>query len=679
LPVTPLRRVTIFAPRSELPELLKELAAFGPFHPTTPETQRPDDRLSDLATRALRLVNELEEVVGELGLKGEPPFLDVVFRGVTLEVKDYTAEGWVELLEQAEAEARPLLEEVKGLMASIEEAERELQSLVALEDALELVASFTVDLAALDRFRWFGAVFALAAAGEVVEVKRSLPDLLVVETPLKRGAVAFVVVGPRSEWERIDRTLRAFEIKPFTIPSHLPSNPAEAYRKVRAEVEELRAKIEGLRAQLQQRIGEVGESLLNLRELAKAAYQVFDQGRRVGDLRRFARVEGYIPEELTGRFEERFASRWLYVLDGVRGGSTPTLMRNRGPVKAFEQVTLTQGPPRYGELDPTPIIALIFPIFYGFMFGDFGHGLVLSLFGFFLTRRRVESLRRWGVLILATGIAASVMGLIIGEFFGIEIKELAPPLGRLMLVEFVERVHEGAATISMEGLMVLLQAALLLGALHLGLGLLLGVISSLRTGERHQALLERLPAFTLYLFGVVFVLAFIGADYSFDQLFTATTPIPLLGLPAALAGQIGLLGALASMVVMLAGKALEARHHPEGEGVVMAVFIDFIEILFERVPGFLANTVSYARLTILLTVHASLLIALNLAWSLPLYIAVPFIAFINLLIILLEGLIVYIQALRLHIYEWFTKFYSGDGQLFRTLLPQSNRVRIRWS
>ena len=60
------------------------------------------------------------------------------------------------------------------------------------------------------------------------------------------------------------------------------------------------------------------------------------------------------------------------------------------------------------------------------------------------------------------------------------------------------------------------------------------------------------------------------------------------------------------------------------------------------------------------------------------YIIVFPLAIFNIMIILLEGLIVYIQDMRLHLYEWFTKFYNGEGVPFRRILPERERIRIKW-
>jgi V/A-type H+-transporting ATPase subunit I len=92
----------------------------------------------------------------------------------------------------------------------------------------------------------------------------------------------------------------------------------------------------------------------------------------------------------------------------------------------------------------------------------------------------------------------------------------------------------------------------------------------------------------------------------------------------------------------------------------------------------MSNTISYVRLAVMLLVHAALLLIVNLMqpWSNPVMIA-PWIV-LNLLILAFEAFIVYVQDLRLHLYEFFTKFYSGTGIPFRKIFPNRVRIRIDW-
>ncbi len=83
----------------------------------------------------------------------------------------------------------------------------------------------------------------------------------------------------------------------------------------------------------------------------------------------------------------------------------------------------TYARPRYGELDPTWLIALTFPLLFGAMFGDVGHGLLLAGLGALILSGKVKALKSLGSLgglIIICGLVAAVFGLLYGSLFGYE-------------------------------------------------------------------------------------------------------------------------------------------------------------------------------------------------------------------------------------------------------------------
>ena len=108
----------------------------------------------------------------------------------------------------------------------------------------------------------------------------------------------------------------------------------------------------------------------------------------------------------------------------------------------------------------------------------------------------------------------------------------------------------------------------------------------------------------------------------------------------------------------------------------MMIIEGVVEFLL-KIVEFMANTISYARLGILMLVHVALMMVVNFSLGAGV-IGIPLVIIGNIGVMMLEGLIVYIQALRLHIYEWFTKFYKGEGFLFQRFVPQTIRARIKW-
>jgi len=90
-------------------------------------------------------------------------------------------------------------------------------------------------------------------------------------------------------------------------------------------------------------------------------------------------------------------------------------------------LTKLYGLPSYDEVDPTPVMAVTFPLIFGLMFGDLGHGLILFL-GALLLSFIIKSPEEWRTfcrILAACGFAAVIAGLLFGEAFG---KHLLPSL-----------------------------------------------------------------------------------------------------------------------------------------------------------------------------------------------------------------------------------------------------------
>ncbi|MBI2184701.1 MAG: hypothetical protein HYU39_07070 [Thaumarchaeota archaeon] len=691
--VVELSKVTLILPRSELPEATKTLCQFEWFHPTGPEAKTIDTQVDALTSRTFKVFIDLDELSRNLGLKVEPGVMDVLSKGVKTEKEKFTATDWMSLVTKLEAEAKPLIEDLGTRMQAISKMKKNLSDLDALEAALSLVSSFNVDLKSLEKLKRLYTVFTIISTKDLKEVRNSLPEAAIIDKSLTRDRNAVLVIALRQDADRVDRALRSFEVKPFEIPHDLPQSPSEAYDAVKSRLEDTRKKLQQLEQETDDLSSKNAGRILTLRETGQVAYTVLSQVRKPGELKRFAVVEGYIPNVQQEDFHKRF-SRWISVFEeaghkehGEHGEATPsvpTLARHSKMVKPFANITLTQGPPGYGEFDPTAIIALIFPVFYGLMFGDLGHGLVLTAFGAYLFMRAKggHPIRSWGQMFIAAGVAAMVVGIGIGEVFGLELGKFIPlPFHPL---ELVERGHEAIPSIALQVLYVFLKIAIALGTLHIFIGLLVNVVNGIKSRETLEVYLHRVPLLILYVFFVSFLFAFWAGGKQISTLFTSTNSLFLLRdigihIPVKLASSIAIPGMIALLLLMVAGRVVLTKkgmgHGDEGAG--MAALIEFVELAFERIPGFLANTVSYLRIAVLLTVHASLLIALNLAWSMGLA-AIPLIVVGNLGIIALEALIVFIQDLRLHLYEWFTKFYEGTGIIYRKIIPSTNYVELEW-
>ncbi|MFN3622135.1 MAG: V-type ATPase 116kDa subunit family protein, partial [Nitrososphaerales archaeon] len=402
----------------------------------------------------------------------------------------------------------------------------------------------------------------------------------------------------------------SFEVKPFLIPQDLPQNPASAYKVVVERLEEAEHSLGECELKIEALKVESSTKLLSLREAAQVAYTTLSRLRKAGDLKRFAVIEGYVPLGKVEEFKQMYPSYLLFFEE--EHSNPPTLMTNKRPIKPFENITLTQGTPRSGEIDPTPIIAFIFPIFYGMMFGDFGQGLLLFILGLMLKIRGSPSLKHWGEIIMAAGAAATVVGALVGEGFGLELGSL-PAVGdffkRIQILHLVEH-----GSFNTEAVSTILSVAILIGTIHIFIGLVLDVIKGFSAESKVELYTLKIPSLLLYVFGVGFSLSFIASGYSFAAVLTSSSRVPIISdilgstVTASALSNVTLPVTIVAAAWIVIGKPIEgilAKGHGEKESPFMGLIFGIVEFLL-RLVEFLANTISYARLGILLLVHAAL-------------------------------------------------------------------------
>jgi len=683
LGVARLSKVTIIAPRSEYEDVAKALAHFEDFHPLEGAPQNFDPGVQELTVKAVRLFAQADQAVKDLGLKLMPGQMDIVFRGVKVPKSTFEASNWKELLDSAEARLGPIVEEVREEKVRMQKAQKDEADSEALMGALKVVSGFSSDLTGLSGLAHFKAVVSLVESEKLEEFRKSAPGALFLSHPVSKDQALVMVAAPRADESKLDKTMKLLELKPLTIPPSFPQNPAEAYRKASQDHDAAVSAREKAEVQMAESKEKHGTELLALRELSEVARKTLDEARVSGGMQRMAMISGYVPAKKEPMLKEMFG-RWIVhtepVEPGKEEGKVPTLMENRRDLGLFQPVTLEQGIPAEHEVDPTPLVSFVFPIFFGMMFGDVGHGLILT--AFFLWVRHVSngSMRQWANMFVVAGVSAIFFGIVFGEFFELSFSNFVP------IPAAVEIIHRAAGAVDtfnflptpFAGINLVLIVSFLVGIAHLATALGLDVYQASKAHDRMELWLEKVPVFTMYLSGVGYGLAFVGVGFSFNVL-ASSAPNPLLGIPNNVLGAVSLAVLVPSMIVLLAGKSVAiAAGKLKGGSVLGALSNGGLEV-FERISQFMSNTISYVRLAVMLLVHAALLLIINLLqpWGNPVMIA-PWVI-LNLLVLAFEAFIVYVQDLRLHLYEFFTKFYTGTGTPFRKILPDRARIRINWT
>jgi len=684
LGLAPLTKVTIISPRSEYQDVARALAQFEDFHPLQEGGANFDPKVQELTVRAVRLFAQADQAVKDLGLKLMPGQIDIVFRGTKIPRSEFGARDWDELLSKAEADLAPMVDVVRTKKALLQEALKNETDLENVKAALSLFSGFSSDLGGLLKLEMFSGAAAVVTNDRLDEFRKAIPEAMFLTQSLTKELSLTVAIVTRDNAAKLDKTIKLLELRLLSMPENYPQNPAEAYRKAEQDLMATSKERAGLESELAQ-IGRKDETvLLATRELAEVARKMLDEARVSGSMNRLATISGYIPAKKEARFREIFG-RWILHAEpmkpGEEGVQVPTLLENAPGLDLFQPITKEQGIPGGHEVDPTPLVSFVFPVFFGMMFGDVGHGIILSLFFLLVRQRSFGSMRQWANLFLVAGLSSIVFGVIFGEFFELSFYNFVPIPPA---VEIIHRVAGSPDSFNFPtagqgpffGVYLVMIVAILIGVAHLTTALSLDVYQTVREHNRMELLLEKIPVLTMYVSGVGYGLAFISAGFHFNVL-ASTAPNQLLGLPNNVLGGISLAVLLPSMLVLLLGKAAAIRAGKLKGSVGEALFNGGLEV-FERISQFLSNTISYIRLAVMLMVHAALLLIVNLMqpWSNPVYI-VPWVIF-NLLIITFEAFIVYVQDLRLHLYEFFTKFYAGEGTPFRKILPDRARFEIKW-
>lgn len=687
-----LLKTTLILPRVETHEAVSKLAELEWFHTLQNPSEHSNSYFDDLLLSAQKLFQEIDEVIRSLGISLETGVMATLFKGAPQERTDYKIDDIQNFIVELESKSKALLKEPISLLKTQQQVEKDLEEYRNALDAIGSASKLKMDLSGLRNLKTFFAEIFIINSRDLHEIQNSLGDLIVQPVKLSDEKSSITVIGSQEDSEKVMKVLRSFNVHPIQIPSDLPQNPSSAYDICQKTTKELEKKYAENTKKIEKLKVAILPKLLSLYESSKTAKDILEITRKPAGTKNFAVIQGYIPVSMENKFKE-LTDRYVSLTEPVKldtdsPNQLPTLLVNNRYTKTFEVITETQGLPNYGEVDPTPIIAYVWPVFYGLMFGDLGHGLLLFGLGMFLRYRGIGNLKTWATLLAASGAAASIAGLGTGEMFGFHIDEIAilapifEPLGPLV----------GALNVSeltFDQVIKILKVSVAIGIIHILMALFLRLRNDILEKNKLIIFTHDIPSIIQFLAVVALILAAIGSGYDIIGMFGVTgvihdEPVPWLTFLFGDWVTVDLVAKatppiiFATVGVMILGGKKEQEHaakhgHDEGGGLMGIV----IEVILVRIIEVLSNVISYTRIGIMLLVHAALLVTVNQSYESGGGLAVLIGG--NIGIMLIEGLIVYIQTIRLHLYEWFPKWYRGAGVGFKKLIPDMLYSNLVWS
>lgn len=402
------------------------------------------------------------------------------------------------------------------------------------------------------------------------------------------------------------------------------------------------------------------------------AVQIEDVTRRLESTELVYCITGWIPASETENYmkgldeltEGRIAIRAYepFEVPSVMSGKeqVPVKLKHGKFVKSFERMIFSYGSPVYGAIDPTPFVAVFFTILFGIMFGDFGQGLFFVLFGILMLCNviKVGGWNKFAPIFMAIGISSSIMGLLTGEFFGTE--TVLEPFAEWVTGLFgtprapILKLMPSADPKSIYVMFGVFGVAVAIGFVINTCGLVLNIINNLGRKRYAEALLGKngLAGAVFFWYVIALVLRIVLAKHA-----VAAYDVIII---------------LVSLFFAAFAEPFErALNHekPLFENGFGTYVISGAVELIEVVSGYLSNTVSFVRVGAFALSHAVLnftILTLTEMVGGPRSIGGIIVLIAgNALIIVLEGMIVAIQVIRLQYYEFFSKFFHETGKEFK--------------
>jgi V/A-type H+-transporting ATPase subunit I len=509
---------------------------------------------------------------------------------------------------------------------------------------MECIKNIDIDLAQLMNMDHFTVKLGFLTREKAKRISQNYDNIkaLVLHAGTFEEKEFYIVVSPKSLDVEMGRILRSTDFVEIDLEGETLSTPGELVESFVAEKTACENRLVEIEVMTKKDIEANSQEFDRLYSMLIMERKIDEVRTKVAVTENLAYLSAWAPAEDMDRLTEIFGPPPETLVTFKKSEEvssripTPTFLKNNRFFKPFEMLVNMYGTPMHNETDPTFFFGITYMILFGAMFGDLGQGLVIALAGLLL-RKKVNP--DFCGILTRIGIGSMFFGFIYDSFFGYEhiISSVLPlpiyfrPIDNINLV---------------------LIYAIIIGIVLVFISYLYSIVNKLRLGDIEEGVFGRNGINGLLLLSALLMLVY--------GMFTSTQLLPSVVLNVTI---------LLSIVLLLVKQPLSnkllgnTRLFDEEPG---AYYVEGVFNLFETFLGMISNTASFIRVGAFALNHVGLFIAFHtlaeMIGSTTGNIAMFLLG--NIIIIALEGLVVFIQGLRLFYYELFSKYYSGDGILF---------------
>lgn len=512
-----------------------------------------------------------------------------------------------DLFNEIEEKLSLITKEVDGLSFKIKSSEQELEHYIKASSVNKALLSVIDTQMLSEQLKQLKArvVIMTMDATELLRLTVKHKDFLLIDQPLYEQTNALAIFYEEQDDSEISRIFNTFKAIEISL-EYFSTFEWEKQKQIQDQLHQHKLNLAKTYSEQLQEIENFLNAMSEL-ETAKSSLVKVQEGFE---------LEGWIPKKYKKDFLTKIKHAKVIILD--EEGEAPVLLETPLGLKAFEKLISGFSYPRYGEINPVIPFAFSFLLLFGIMFGDVGHGLILALAGW-VVKKKSEQYTDLGHIFFLSGISSTFIGFLYGSIFGLH--HILPPI----LFSPIENVQ----------MTIILSIGI--GIAIITLSFILHMITAIKRKEPRLLFAGEgsLLWFLVYWFTIGILVKSLVQELNiiYESIFLALL--------------------LLTIFIQMIRKTHQSTQS----------LIDLLREFMDTIT----NTLSFLRLGAFALAHGALFIAVfSIARMVSESQGESFLYWMsiilgNLVIIVLEGVVVTIQTLRLEYYEFFKRFFKGGG------------------